>query len=1120
LIDFLSNSIVQIIFTSIVIFFVFVIIRKTLTRFSSFETLPLILPVTASTRHPFGEVAAHPFGDVATKVTVGLYVYNFPHFSIENSSFSLDGTIWFEFNPSQISLEDLGKFEFFEGKITMKTIAQTKQIDDKIFASYNFKVTFSSLLNHEKFPFSDHRVFLILKNEFLSAREIQFYATDSGFSVKAGLRPQGWKLTNTKVETGMIRAKLEQFDARKTMLIPVAVFAFNFVKPGFRYVLLTLVPGFILFYLAIYSILLEYGPEMKDPIIAIALASITGLIIQRFVIESMSPISGHSTTIDYIFILFLSLCFSIFIFHLYIFEGKSIKLLNYLSFYAFQVIMLVLFWVILRIKKLETRSAKKIPLFRYRRPIFKKKEFFFHELMTLKNYQEYAENFEEFPERDNVNPLVPDYTKYLQAMTEIDFIGGLKYFFNIIKFYVEEDTPTYLKRTMDYLLKEQDRDNSDGFSILLHRLKKGEKFYIWGDLYGSLHSLVRTLSHLEKRGVINDKLQILKPHCFFIFNGNIVGRSAYNLENLSLIVTLMLKNPQNVFFIRRPEKSRLWLNFEGIRRELAILIKDVAFAENLLNQFMHFLDSVPVTLYLGELDKELNKYITISPRSPTLVDSKLLSKAFQGMSFNGFKKIKIHKQSPYSSAPFILARLRSTLDEISYIQPRGVNLLVPEGGSTQWVIFSAPLSGHQEHFNFFSDAYAILEITSSLSTSLISCVSQHLKEQSFNEENFDLISGRSLGREKRHKEWFKPENEVRIGLTLDLSRAIRIGGERMRSGIDLCIRKANREGGVNKGFLRLFIADDKYSAASTLQNVQEFITKDDATIILSPLGTSTTKTLLPLVQDKKILLLFPSTGGNILRNPKLHNLINYRPTYADEARALVRYAREVLFKQRFAFFYQDDDYGHDPLNAAKKVLYEEYHLSKEEICEASYVRNTILVDQAVKKIALFNPEVILFFSTYDTSRALIEKIGIQKLSNVTLMGISFITDLFRDYVSGISDPEQPGKGLPFIISRIVPDFTDSKIEIVKEYQTEMQREYPNIRFDAGSLEGYISASIFLDILRGIDPPYTHEKIIRDLESIHKRNYKGLFLDFDPKTRSLSKSIFLDTGDGEWVNMYT
>ncbi len=87
---------------------------------------------------------------------------------------------------------------------------------------------------------------------------------------------------------------------------------------------------------------------------------------------------------------------------------------------------------------------------------------------------------------------------------------------------------------------------------------------------------------------------------------------------------------------------------------------------------------------------------------------------------------------------------------------------------------------------------------------------------------------------------------------------------------------------------------------------------------------------------------------------------------------------------------------------------------------------------------------------------MVEKLGVPKLSNLTLMGISFLTDQFRDFVFGIGNSE--GKGLDFIISRVVPNPEDSSIEIVKEYQDEMQREYSRALFDADSLEGYVIRS--------------------------------------------------------------
>lgn len=485
-----------------------------------------------------------------------------------------------------------------------------------------------------------------------------------------------------------------------------------------------------------------------------------------------------------------------------------------------------------------------------------------------------------------------------------------------------------------------------------------------------------------------------------------------------------------------------------------------------------------------------------------------------------FEVIKTRGQLSDSISPFIVARLRGLDEEKNYRQPQGVDILPPEDGATQWSIFSSPVEAHKDYYNFNFDAHAVLTIASGLDTCALTRVARDIeKKQQYHEANFDLLSGRPLGDSLRHKEWFIPENEVRVGSTLDLSETSSVLGERLKRGLDLCIRKVNREGGINDGFVRIFFADDKYTPSLTLQNVQKFISQDNTRLILSPLGTPTTKVLVPLSEEKEILLLFPYTGANIFRDHKLKNILHYRASYADEARALVHYAKNKLFKQRFAFFFQDDEYGYAPLQASKKLLLEEYNLPEDAICEASYQRNTVLVDHAVETIEKYNPDVIFFFSTYAPSRTLIEKLGVQRLSSVTLMGISFLTDRFRDFASGVWDPEQQGKGLSFIISRVVPNPENSLIEIVKEYQVEMQREYPGIRLDVDSLEGYINANLLLEVLKKIDRPYTHKKIIREMEKIKDKNFKGLILNFDSETRSLSKNVWLDLGNGAWIFPY-
>ncbi|MFX5595145.1 hypothetical protein ABTD92_21055, partial [Acinetobacter baumannii] len=81
------------------------VLRSAFKRFTSLELPPKTFPFVPEKNRSFGKSI--------TTVKVGLSINNFTNFNIQEASFSLDGTIWFEFSPSQVSLEDLSKFEFF-----------------------------------------------------------------------------------------------------------------------------------------------------------------------------------------------------------------------------------------------------------------------------------------------------------------------------------------------------------------------------------------------------------------------------------------------------------------------------------------------------------------------------------------------------------------------------------------------------------------------------------------------------------------------------------------------------------------------------------------------------------------------------------------------------------------------------------------------------------------------------------------------------------------------------------------------------------------------------------------------------------------------------------------------
>ncbi len=158
------------------------------------------------------------------------------------------------------------------------------------------------------------------------------------------------------------------------------------------------------------------------------------------------------------------------------------------------------------------------------------------------------------------------------------------------------------------------------------------------------------------------------------------------------------------------------------------------------------------------------------------------------------------------------------------------------------------------------------------------------------------------------------------------------------------------------------------------------------------------------------------------------------------------------------------------------------------------------------------------FSTLAPSEELINRLGVSFLANITLMGVSFLTDRFRDFASGMNQEQRQGKGLEFIISRVVPNPATSELKIVSDYRKQLNQEYPGARYDADSLEGYIIASLLVNTLTRLQSPITKQDIITELEEVGNQDFNGLQLRLNLQTREFSNEVWLDTGKDVWLHM--
>ncbi len=256
------------------------------------------------------------YQDFSALVRTGFYIKNFPVFDFVKNNFVIDGSIWFEFNANEIMLETIEKFSFENSSNLHKSTPDIRIYDDKIFAKYNVNFDLKTELDFRRFPLEDHRLSIILTNDFVSPTEMYFddAAEALSFSISPKAFTPNWKVHTLRAQSGYASLELDQFDkARKTMN-PKVVFGINFKKTGIKKIMVIFIPLFAAVFFALFTFLMSLTNFIGK--FRLAITSVTALLGYRFVIEQMSPKVGYFTTTDTIYIFLLVFSFVLFMFQL------------------------------------------------------------------------------------------------------------------------------------------------------------------------------------------------------------------------------------------------------------------------------------------------------------------------------------------------------------------------------------------------------------------------------------------------------------------------------------------------------------------------------------------------------------------------------------------------------------------------------------------------------------------------------------------------------------------------------------------------------------------------------------------------------------------------------------
>lgn len=276
-----------------------IIFKVVLMRYNSTDIIPQLQAINTEVLKKLG-----PF---AVRVKVGLFIKNIPIFDINKNTFLIDSVIWFEFNSDEINLDLVDKFSIDNGKITYKSTPDIKVEGNQVFVRYNVLFEIKTDLTFYKFPFEDHRIPIVLSNDFTTPEEMFFVSDSPSFQTLPNIAPSGWRIGDMSVDAGYLPLQLDKQDLTKKVENPKALFVINFIKASSRKALIIFIPLFSAVFLSLLAFIMNAANVVGK--FSLAITAVTALLGYRFVIEQMMPQVGYFTTTDAIYLFLLIFAF-------------------------------------------------------------------------------------------------------------------------------------------------------------------------------------------------------------------------------------------------------------------------------------------------------------------------------------------------------------------------------------------------------------------------------------------------------------------------------------------------------------------------------------------------------------------------------------------------------------------------------------------------------------------------------------------------------------------------------------------------------------------------------------------------------------------------------------------
>ena len=355
------------------------------------------------------------------------------------------------------------------------------------------------------------------------------------------------------------------------------------------------------------------------------------------------------------------------------------------------------------------------------------------------------------------------------------------------------------------------------------------------------------------------------------------------------------------------------------------------------------------------------------------------------------------------------------------------------------------------------------------------------------------------------------EKTLIVGASLPNTGIIKSWGESVSSGVNAYFSYANENNLIKNKKIEFLVYDDKYEPELTYENTQKLIYDNKVFALFGFVGTPTVKRVLPILYDENIPFFSAFSGASFLRDNKNTNFINFRASYDQEIETMINYLNVEKKLNKIAVFYQNDDYGEEGYISLVNLL---KNKNLQLVAEGSYKRNTLSINHAFNEIKDAKPEVIFVIGAYKTNSLFIKKAK----ENDHLKDVIFCNISFGDANSMVKELENLKIDTEnLIFSQVVPSYTNTNVKAVQEYQTIMQKYFPNEEFGFLSLEAFLSSKILVNAISRITGEITREKLLLTLKTTPNNLLEGIPLDYK-NSQLLNKTYLFEYKNKQFIEL--